>query len=64
MQRQGDILIMPIKDLPPDLRPAPDRVDARGEATGRAHVLDGVAELSLSQDMADLDAAFKGKVQK
>jgi hypothetical protein len=61
MYRQGDVLIIPIRELPPGLVPGPrDRgrlVLARGEATGHAHVITG-PDVVLRAAAYDVDLLF------
>lgn len=61
MFRQGDVLIVPVKEVPAEAKPiAHGRgrlVLAYGEATGHAHVVEGKAEL-LVADLEDLERRF------
>jgi len=54
VRRQGDVLLVELDELPPQLEPVPREdgrlVLAHGEATGHAHVIKGEAQL-----LADLD---------
>ena len=61
MFRQGDILIVPVDEVPEDLKKVPlesgRMVLAHGEATGHAHVLEGEATF-LAADLEDLEQRF------
>jgi hypothetical protein len=61
MYRQGDVLIVPVDELPGGLVPGPRDggrlVLARGEATGHAHVITG-PEVALYAAPDDIDRLF------
>ena len=61
MYRQGDVLIIPIPELPAGLVPGPRDggrlVLARGEATGHAHVITG-PDVVLHASADDIDRLF------
>jgi hypothetical protein len=61
MFRQGDVLIVPVAEVPAGLKNVPldggRLVLAYGEATGHAHVVDGDAQL-LESDVADMGERF------
>ncbi len=61
MRRQGDLLLVELDELPPQLEPVPREdgrlVLAHGEATGHAHVLEGEAEL-LAADLDEMQERF------
>jgi hypothetical protein len=58
MLRQGDILLVPVEEIPEGLKDVPREsgrmVLAHGEATGHAHVLEGEAKFLAS----DLEGRF------
>jgi len=43
MKRQGDLLIVQVKDIPPGSRKKEDHILAEGEVTGHLHEIDGGA---------------------
>ena len=57
VRRQGDVLLVELDELPPQLEPVPREdgrlVLAHGEATGHAHVLEGEGEL-LAADLEEI----------
>jgi len=59
--RQGDVLLVPVDEIPDGLKEVPREsgrlVLAHGEATGHAHVIEGEAEL-LAADVEDLEQRF------
>lgn len=61
MYRQGDILLVPVEEIPEDLKQVPKEqgriVLAHGEATGHAHVLEGKAEF-LAADLEEMEGRF------
>ncbi len=62
MYRQGDVLMVPVAEIPPEVVPVPrDRrgrmVLARGEATGHAHVVGGPG-LILTAERDNPEAMF------
>lgn len=61
MFRQGDVLIIPVEQVPDGATPiARERgrlVLAHGEATGHAHVVEGPAEF-LSSDVEEMERRF------
>lgn len=65
--RQGDVLLVPIEDLPANLRPVPledgRTILARGEITGHAHAVVGDVEL-LQSDVAEMDERFLRVLQE
>lgn len=61
MLRQGDVLLVPVDELPRGLKKVPREngriVLAHGEATGHAHVIEGEAQF-LASDLEELDGRF------
>lgn len=61
MLRQGDVLLVPIDEVPDQLQQVPLEggriILAHGEATGHAHVIEGEAAL-LAEDLEDLERRF------
>jgi hypothetical protein len=59
--RQGDILLVPVSEIPRGLTKVPRvggrMVLAEGEATGHAHVIEGEAEF-LAADLEELEGRF------
>ena len=62
MFRQGDVLVVPLKEMPADLKAVPldngRLILAYGEATGHAHVVEGLAELLTPADADELERRF------
>lgn len=62
MFRQGDVLVVPVEEMPADLKKVPLEggrlVLAHGEVTGHAHVVEGPAELFTPADVDDLERRF------
>ena len=61
MYRQGDVLILPVPQIPEDLVEVPREdgrlVLAHGEVTGHAHAVEGEATF-LAADLEDLERRF------
>lgn len=61
MYRQGDVLIIPVQDIPDGAKPIAREsgrlILAHGEATGHAHVVEGEATF-LAADIEDLERRF------
>ena len=61
MFRQGDVLVMPVEEIPTGLKKVPldggRLILAYGEATGHAHVVEGEAEL-LAADVEEMEERF------
>lgn len=61
MLRQGDILLVPVDEIPKGLRPVPREqgrmVLAHGEVTGHAHVIEGDA-VFLAEDLEEMEGRF------
>lgn len=61
MFRQGDVLVVPVDEIPTGLKKVPLEagrlVLAHGEATGHAHVVEGEAEL-FESDVDEMDRRF------
>lgn len=62
MKRQGDILLVPVKELPDGLTEVPRAngaiVLAEGEATGHLHVIEAPEARFLAADLADIEGRF------
>jgi hypothetical protein len=61
MLRQGDVLLVPVDEIPKGLETVPREggrlVLAHGEATGHAHVIEGEATF-LAEDLEELEQRF------
>lgn len=61
MFRQGDVLIVPVKQIPDGLKTVPlengRMVLMHGEATGHAHVIEGEA-VFLAADLKEMEGRF------
>lgn len=62
MQRQGDILLVPVDELPAGLTEVPREdgriVLAEGEATGHLHMIEAPEATFLATDLADIEGRF------
>lgn len=59
MQRQGDVLIIPVGEIPKKgYRKAKDLVLAEGEVTGHLHEVQGEAQLFRSEDIQEIEDMF------
>jgi len=61
MWRQGDILMMPIRELPADARLRPDLVLAEGERTGHRHRIAETGGALLFERGTDLFLGVKAE---
>lgn len=61
MFRQGDVLVVPVNEIPAGVKDVPLEAGrlilAHGEATGHAHVVEGEAQL-LESDVAEMEERF------
>jgi len=65
MIRQGDVLLVPVEEIPPEAIPEPRTIVAYGEATGHHHdlqVQDPDAEVQVYALEDKLFAKIEGKV--
>jgi hypothetical protein len=62
MQRQGDILLVPVERLPDGLNEVPREegkiVLAEGEATGHLHMIEAPEATFLAEDLAAIEGRF------
>lgn len=62
MYRQGDVLLVPVENVPEGLKQVPREqgriVLAHGEATGHAHVLEGGKVEFLASDLEEMEGRF------
>lgn len=62
MYRQGDILLVPIGEVPDGLKEVPREdgkiILAEGEATGHLHAIEAPEATFLATDLADIEGRF------
>lgn len=62
MLRQGDILVVPVKEIPRGLTAVPREhgriVLAEGEATGHLHAIESPEVMFLAADLAEMEGRF------